>query len=101
MGKATYEFPYVSSRNKVHLMLCKALVISLMLMFLATLVKLDKEDFGENLMFVSGVLNMCFVYINLMTVRVEVQELFEPPVQWKAWEFFWLGSSCFVVSFFV
>ena len=101
MSKTNYEFPYVSWRHKVQLILCKTLVIMLMLMFLATLVTLDRLDYSQNLLYVSGVLNMCFVYVNLSMVRVEVQELFDHPMRFKATEFFWLGLSFFVVSFFV
>jgi len=101
MRQITYEFPYVSSKQKMQLILCKAFVIILMLMFLTMLVVLDDQEYGQNLLYVSGVMNACFAYFNLMTVRVEVQELFEPPVQFKAYELFWLGVFFFVVSFFI
>lgn len=101
MPNATYEFRYVSSKHKVQLILCKAFVMSFMLMCLASLIALDQPDYGEKLLYVSGVMNMCFAYTNLVRVKVEVQELFEFPFHYKAYEFFWLGLVFFVVSFFV
>jgi|TARA_B100001971_G_C17865515_1_gene370499 hypothetical protein len=88
MGKATYEFRYVSTKQKVQLVLCKAFVIMLMLMFLTMLAVKGKPDYGQDLVFISGVMNCCFAYINLMRVRVEVPELFEHPVQFTGAEFF-------------
>lgn len=101
MSKATYEFHYVSRKQKVQLILWKAAVILFMLSFLATLVYTDDNTLGRKLSDAAAVLQAVFCYINLMRVQVEVQELFQPPVQWKAYEFFWLGTITFVISFFV
>jgi hypothetical protein len=49
---------------------------------------LTLTDYGQDLVFISGVMNCCFAYINLMRVRVEVPELFEHPVQFTGAEFF-------------
>jgi hypothetical protein len=50
MGKATYEFRYVSTKQKVQLVLCKAFVIMLMLMFLTMLAVKGKPDYGKRSM---------------------------------------------------
>ena len=101
MSKASYEFRYVSRKQKVQLILWKAAVLLFMLSFLATLVFIDDNTLGRKLSDSAAVLQSMFCYINLMRVQVEVQELFEPPVQWKAYEFFWLGTITFVISFFI
>jgi|TARA_Y100000310_G_C20671113_1_gene810345 hypothetical protein len=101
MGKATYEFHYVSPKQKVQLILCKAFLVALILAFSCALVFLRRVDDGQDLVYVSGILQAVFCYINLMTVRAEVQELFEPPVHFKGREFFWLAIVTFVASFFV
>ena len=101
MSKPDYEFNYVSTKQKARLILWKALVILFMLILLAMLIFSDEKDLGYKLLKTSGILQAVFCYINLMTVRVEVQELFEPPVHFKGAEFFWLAMIALVASFFV
>lgn len=101
MEKATYEFRYVSSKHKVQLILWKGSVIIFMLALLGMMVFTDEQDIGQNLSRTSGVLQGVFCYINLMRVQAEVKELFEPPVQFKGSEFFWLAMVTLVASFLV
>jgi hypothetical protein len=72
-----------------------------MLMMLAMLIFVDDKDLGYKLSKTSGILQSVFCYINLMTVRIEVHELFEPPFHYKGAEFFWLAMIALVASFFL
>jgi len=101
MTKSTYEFQLVSTRQKVNLILCKLALILVILSCLGILIHDTEFNPQNDLMFSSGIMQAIFAYINLMTVKVEVSELFEPPIQWKGYEFFWIGIVMFVASYFV
>jgi hypothetical protein len=101
MTSSNYEFQYVSKRQRLNLVLCKLFVIFWILAFLALMIFKSIPDTQNDLLFASGIMNAIFAYINLMRVKVEVQEIFEPPVKWHAMEFFWLGLIFCVTSFLV
>jgi hypothetical protein len=101
MTKPNYEFPYISRRQKIDLILCKLFLILLILAFQALMVHGSDLSLSESLNFTSGIMLAICCYINLMTVRVEVRELFEKPLQWKGQEFFWIGVGMSVASYFV
>jgi len=101
MTKPNYEFPYISRRQKIDLILCKLFLILFMLGTQALMVHGSELTLSNSLMTTSGIMLAICCYINLMMVRVEVKELFEKPLQWKGQEFFWIGSVMFATSSFV
>ena len=101
MANSSYELQLISTRQKVNLILCKLTLILVILGCLGILLHDTEFNPQNDLMFSSGIMLAIFAYINLMTVRVEVQELFEPPIKWKGYEFFWIGMVMFVTSFLV
>ena len=100
MTKSNYEFQHVSKRQKIDLILYKLFLIVLILAFQALIVNGSELAMSESLTFTSGIMLAICCYINLMTVKVEVPELFEKPIEWKGQEFFWIDMVLFVASYF-
>ena len=101
MTKPSYEFRHVSTKQKVYLLLFKGFFICIILSSLASLALIEDSTLGDDLLNATGTMIGIFGYINLMRVKVEVQEIFEPPIQWAAPEFTWLAMIFLVISYFV
>ena len=77
MPKNSYEFGYISQKEKIKVLIGK-LALGLMMAFcLASLVIYNEAPLSSNLIEVSGLLAAFFGYLNLQTVKSELMELFQ------------------------
>ena len=74
-----YEFAYQSPKQKLVLLGLKLLVAGFIIMFIYSLGWQDIEQY-EKLKSISGIVFSFYAYSNLLRVKVEIQELFIPPI---------------------
>ena len=101
MPKPSYEFRYATRKQKVYLLLFKAFFVAMILSSLWTLSLSGQPNLSKDLLYASGTMTGIFGYINLMRVKVEIQEIFEPPIQWQGTEFCWMAMIMLVASYFL
>lgn len=100
MSKDSYEFSYMSDREKRKLITAKAIVFLSVIYSLWQLIDSDDKPIHSAYLSAAWVLSAVFVYINLMTVRSELIELFEHPVEFHAKEFLVASSILFCLGIY-
>ena len=101
MPNDSYEFSYMSTREKRKILIAKiifGLVIASCLYWIATS---TTDDLSADLMNMSAILTAVFGYINLINVKSELMELFEPPYSYNGSEFVFIGFALNIASWFV
>ena len=68
---------------------------------LDTLVTHEKASLSDDLIDVSALFSAFFGYLNLLNVKSELIELFEPPYPVTGCEFIFVAFTCNIISFFV
>ena len=100
MSKDSYEFAYMSDRERQKLVITKTLVFISVIYSLWQLVVSDGTPPHSDYFNAAWILGAVFVYINLMTVRSELIEIFEPPVEFRGKEFAWASSAIFCAGLY-
>ena len=89
MPNPSPEFSFRSKKERIKLLVAKAVLAALMLSGFVIL--MSEPDLASDLFAISGILAATFGYINLYSVRSELIELFEPPYQYNGSEFLVAG----------
>ncbi|HIG42963.1 MAG: hypothetical protein ABGY96_30285 [bacterium] len=101
MPDNSYEFSYMSAREKKKVLVSKCILALLMLLAFYWLIAGEANTLSSELVFIGGILAAIFGYINILTVKSELVELFEPPYTYRAGEFAITAIILNVISWFV
>ncbi|HJP50219.1 MAG TPA: hypothetical protein QF611_04240 [Pseudomonadales bacterium] len=101
MPKDSYEFGFMSRKEKIKIILCKIFLAILIIHSFYRLVDGTTATLSSDFIQVSAILCAVFGYINLLKVNSELMELFEPPYFNVGYEFIIAGMVTNIVSFFV
>ncbi|XOV89781.1 MAG: hypothetical protein ACFHX7_07815 [Pseudomonadota bacterium] len=97
-----YEFRHQSPRQKVVLYGLKGFVLVLLSFSLYSLVSGTDDSPRSQISGIASVFTSFWIYANLLQVKVEVQELFVPPMNIQhGIEFMLIGFVLYLVAFFV
>jgi hypothetical protein len=84
---AEYEFSHVGKAEKVKIIIAK-IVLGLFMAFEFHSLAYGGGDLGSCLSDIAGILILTFAYINVLNVKSELSQLFEPPFLNHGIEFF-------------
>ncbi len=101
MPNDSYEFGFISKVEKRKVIVSKTLLILLMTYCFVGLIADDTSTMSSNFIKVSGILCAIFGYINLINVKSELMELFEPPYEYTGYEFLAAGFLLNLISWFI
>jgi len=101
MSKDSYEFSYMSEKEKRKLIIVKTLVFISVIFSLWQLAVSDGTSPHSDYFSAAWILGAVFVYINLMTVRSELVEIFKHPVEFHGKEFVWASTALFCVGIYI
>jgi hypothetical protein len=90
MGKRNFEFGFMTRRERIKLELIKTMSLAFVAWCLWSLVFHDLSV-SSRLTYASGSLAFSVFYLNMLRVKSEVIELFEPPYNFKGLGMIWLG----------
>jgi len=97
---AEYEFAQVTKAEKVKIFVAK-IVLGLFMAFEFYSLALGGEDLGSRLSDIAGILILIFAYINVLHVKSEFSQLFEPPFLNHGIEFFFGFIILMLISWLV
>lgn len=78
---SSYEFGYQSRKQKMMLVIVKLAILLSMAWPLYVLGWATPEDLPGKMRSIAGVLTGFWLYANVLRVKVEIQELFVPPIR--------------------
>ena len=92
-----FEFSYISQRERYKIIAAKVVLALVGLGFSAMMIDIT----SRNLETLAGLLGCFYLYLNILDVRSELTERFEPPWDLRGNEIAHLATCLFVASFFV
>lgn len=95
-----YEFGLISSAEQIKILAAKVVVFFLMLIFLGLLLFAETEQ-STNCYFVGLSMICVFVYINLLRIKLEFEEILEFTFGHKGTEFSILGAGLTTYGFYL
>jgi hypothetical protein len=98
MSKSKYEFRYVAPQQRIYLGLIRAFLLAMVFFSQASFSTLEGLALANKLFSVSGFFGVLYFYVNLLQVKVEVRELFDPFMQRQGQELVWISFSLFISS---
>ena len=101
MPKNSYEFSYMSPREKRKVLAFKGALIILMATSFFIILSGASLSLSADLFQLSGILSIFFGYINVLHVKSELIELFEPPYFYVGYEFAIAGFAINLAAWFV
>lgn len=94
---AEHEFTYITKKEQAKILLAK-LVLGLFIANEFYDLTIGTDDISARLAAIGSVLLFTYGYINLMHIRSEFAQLFEPPYFTHGLEFFFLGVMVKIAS---
>ena len=98
MPQSKYEFRYVPPRQRIYLGLAKAVLLVLLFFSLDSSFSPNELTLAGRLHSAAVGFSLLYFYVNLLQVKVEVRELFDPFMQRQGQELVWISFSLFISS---
>ena len=91
----------LSPREKRKIFICKCVLGIIMACALIPLVTDENSTLSSDLLDINGLLSAFFGYLNLLNIKSELIELFEPPYPFTGFEFIIIAFPCSIISLFI